>query len=323
MTSSRPLLSLAALLLAGSVAGCDTESSDLESRDAELSDVESAAAEAPAAESPAVASLAARLVDHRVAGRVDVRAVLGAPWLAGALEEGELVADTKQELGRKFGACADVLWQADSITFGAKDEAFEVYVEGAFEAADANACSDHIDTELGRHAERLEGHPKPEAVLLAEGVFVVFGGELTPSRERLAGLQAADPSGGEPLWVLANLAGEGHPVEQVAAWANPAKGVRAHAEVVFTDAQKASEIYGKATLGLTALSLSGEVGELASAVELGSSGKTMTANVELTQDQIGALVTHAKAKHEAHFELHGGHGHEHGDSGVKIEISAD
>lgn len=305
MKSSRPLLSLCALLLVGSVAGCDSEPSEaLEALDARE------ALEAPEAlEADTAAS------DARVVGHVDLDALTSAPWIAGALENGKLAIDAK------LGACADVLRQADSLTFGGKEGAFEAYVEGSFDAASANACTDHIDAEIERHAARLDGRPKPEAVLLADGVLVVFAGDLTPSRERLEGLLAADPSPGEPLWIAASGRGEGSPVERVKAWANPAKGLRVHAEVVFVDEQKAAEIYGKANLGLAAMSMSDEVGELASAVSLGSSGATMTATVALTEAQMKTLAAKAEAHHRARAQHHAWPAHE--DAGVRVEIDAE
>jgi hypothetical protein len=305
MTSSRPLLSLS-VLLAGALAGCDTESTDSDRLDD---------ADRIADADPVDAELVdADAVDARVVGHVDLHALTSAPWLADAMKDATLAIDAK------LGPCADVLRATDSVTFGGtKDEAFEAYVVGSFDAAAANACEDHIDAEVARHAARLDGHPKPEAMLLADGVFVVFGGNLTPSRERLAGLRAADPSAGEPLWVTANMIGKGRPVEQVKAWANPAKGLRVHAQVVFADEQKATEIYGKANLGLAAMSMSDEVGELASAVDLSSSGKAITAKVELTDEQMKTVVAKGKARHQAHARAW--HGHE--DSGVRVEIDAE
>jgi len=317
MTSSRPFLSLSALLLAGAVAGCDAESPDVERTDAARVGAEPTDAELAAelAADPVDAELDdAELIDARVIGHVNLAVLTSAPWLADAMKDATLAMDAK------LGPCADVLRQANSVTFGGtKDEAFEAYVEGSFDAAAANACGDHIDAEVARYTSRLEGRPKPEAMLLADGVFVVFGGNLTPSRDRLAGLRAADPSPGEPLWVTANMTGKGRPVEQVKAWANPAEGLRVRAEVVFADAQKAAEIYGKANLGLAAMSMSDEVGELASAVSLESSGKAMTATIQLSNEQMKTVVAKAEARHQAHaraWEAHEG-------SGVRVEIDAD
>jgi hypothetical protein len=315
MTSSRPLLPLSALLLAGVLAGCDAESPDVERADADRLGADPADAD-PADADPVDAELAAAdPVDARVVGHVDLDALTSAPWLAEAMKDATLAIDAK------LGPCADVLRQADSVTFGAtKDEAFEAYVEGSFDAAAANACGDHIDAEVARHAARLDGRPKPEAVLLADGVFVVFGGDLTPTRDRLAGLRAADPSPGEPLWVTANMTGKGRPVEQVKAWANPAEGLRVHAEAVFADEQKAAAVYGKANLGLAAMSMSDEVGELASAVDLRSSGKAMTATIELTNEQMKTVVAKGKARHQAHHA----HFHDaHEGSGLRVEIDAE
>lgn len=308
MTSSRPLLSLCVLLLAGAVAGCDTETPDepLDAREAQEAPGAADALEAPDTV-PA---------DAHVVGHVDLDALTSAPWIAGALEHGKLAMDAK------LGACADVLRQADSVTFGGKQGAFEAYVEGSFDAAAANACTDHIDAEIASHAERLDGRPKPEAVLLADGVLVVFAGDLTPSRERLEGLLAADPGPSEPLWIAASTRGEGHPVERMRAWANPAEGLRVHAEVVFVDEQKAAEIYGKANLGLAAMSMSDELGELASAVSLGSSGAAITADVALTDEQMKTVAAKAEAHHRARAQHHGWSHHE-GDAGARVEIEVE
>ncbi|MCX4245524.1 hypothetical protein [Paraliomyxa miuraensis] len=303
MTSSRPLLPLSALLFAGALAGCDHEPVDDEPLDADR-----VAAEPPNAELVDADRITVESIDAHVVGHLDLGALMSAPWLSEAMKDATLAMDAK------LGPCADVLRQADSVTFGAKkEEAFEAYVVGSFDAAAANACGDRIDAEVDRHATRLHGHPRPEAVLLADGVFVVFGGDLTPSRDRLARLHAADPSSGQPLWVAANMAGSGRPVEQVRAWANPARGLHVHAKVVFADEQKAAEVYGKANLGLAAMSMSSEVGELSSAVDLRSNGREITANVELTDEQMKTVVAKGKARHHAR----------HAHDGVRVEIDAD
>lgn len=310
MTSTRPSLSLCAFLIAGALTGCDDQAIEGDPIDADRVAAEAAEDEASAAD-----TLTAAQVDAHVVGHVDLRALTSAPWLAEAMKDATLVMDAK------LGACADVLRQAEAVTFGAKqEEAFEAYFVGSFDAATANACGDHIDAEVARFGARLDGRPTPEAVLLADGVFVVFGGDLTPSRDRLERLHAADPSPGEPLWVAASMAGMGRPVEQVKAWANPAEGMRVHAEVRFANEQKATEIYGKANLGLAAMSMSDEVGELAAAVSLRSAGKAITADVELSNAQMKTVVAKGKARHEAHRARfpHAPDGH-----GVRVEIDAD
>jgi hypothetical protein len=309
MTSTRPsLLSLTALLLTGVLAGCDDQSIDDDPLTADRVAAD-AAEDEPADADPLTATPA----DAQVVGHVNLDALTSAPWLADAMKDATLAMDAK------LGACADILRQADSVTFGAKkEEAFEAYLVGSFDAATANACGDHIDAEVARHADRLERHPKPEAVLLSDGVFVVFGGSLTPSQGRLESLLAADPSAGQPMWVAASMVGKGGPVEHVKAWASPAEGLRLHAEVVFADEQKASEIYGKANLGLAAMSMSDEVGELASAVSLKSTGRAMTAEVELTNEQMKTVVAKGKARHHAHHARHGRDG-----ASVSIEVDAD
>ncbi len=286
-TIPRPLMALS-LLVAGSLVGCD--------------------AEAPAA----------RSVDYRAVGHVQLSAVTRAPWIASAKKDDML------QLDAALGPCADLVRTADALTFGAKEDAFEVYVEGSFDSAAANACADHIDAEVAAgRVPRRDGRPKPEATLLADGLFVVFGGDLTPSRDRLDALSAASPSPGQPMWVTVDMRDKGHPVEHVEAWADPSKGLSAHAQVTFADEQKAAEIYGKATLGLTALTLSDEVGDLASAVDLSSSGKSMTAKVQLSAAQMKTLVAKGKARHEAHAKFgHHPHGPGHGDHepGIRIEF---
>jgi hypothetical protein len=117
------------------------------------------------------------------------------------------------------------------------------------------------------------------------------------------------------MWLTASMTDKGGPVDQVKAWASPSKGLRVHAEVSFADEQKATEIYGKANLGLAAMSMSDEVGELASAVSLKSSGRVMTADVELTDEQMKTVVAKGKAHHHAR------HGHD--GSHVSIEVDAD
>lgn len=289
MTTTRTLTALTSLLLAGSLTGCD-------------------------AEGPEAAAL-----DYRAVGHVSLSTLMAAPWVADAMKDGQVKIDAK------LGPCADLLRATDAITFGADEDAFEAYVEGSFDAATANACSDHIDATIASRAPRPDSkRPKPETTLLADGVFVVFGGDLTPSGDRLAGLQTADPSGGQPMWITADMTGKGKPVDRVQAWANPAKGLKAHAEVVFAEEAKAAEVYGKATLGLAAMSLSDEVGELASAVDLDSSGATMTAEVSLSPAQMKTLAARGKARRQAHHaELRARvEAGESGESGIQIHFGS-
>ncbi|MCB9717553.1 MAG: hypothetical protein H6712_27140 [Myxococcales bacterium] len=285
MTKSPTHLALTALLLAGSTTACD-------------------------AEAPGAAP-----IDYRAVGHVDLDAVKGAPWMKDALKDGKL------EVDGQLGPCADVIQQTQALSFGANEDAFEVYLEGSFDAAQANACIDHLDAHVATRPPRGD-HPKPEATLMAEGVLVVFGGDLTPSRDRLDGLLAADPSGGQALWIAANMKGKEQPIESVVAWADPSKGLSAHAELRFVDEAKAAETYGKATLGLTALSLSDEVGDLASAVSLGSSGKSLSADLSLSPKQMKTLVAKGKERHQAHARFHAGHP-PHGESGVEIRFESE
>lgn len=229
--------------------------------------------------------------DYRAVGHLDLAAVKRTSWLKDAL------GDDALELPG-LDACGDVLRQAKAITFGAGEDAFEVYVRGPIDAAAANACGDQIDAEMSTKARGSASEPTPEATMLADDLFVVFAGDLTPSRSRLRSLLSVDPSpkGDQPIWMVATADGKDDPVSHVQAWADPSKGLDAHVEVQFDDAAKASEVYGQAMLGLAALRLSDEAGALASAVDLDSSGDTVTAELHATPTQLEALMKASTGK---------------------------
>lgn len=313
MTTTRPLFALCALAVAGSLAGCDSDTPA-----AEFFEAEAAEPETPEAAPTRVEAALTVRSDFSAVGHVDLATVTRAPSIQDAWSH------TQVEFDAKLGPCAAVMNKTGAITFGAGPDAFEVYIEGSFEAAEANACTDFIDAEVTRRHTRLEGRPRPEATLLGDGMFVIFGGETTPSRERRADLLAADPSpGGEPMWLTGKVKGGGQPVDSITAWARPGEGFEAHVEALFNDEGKASEIYGKATLGLAAMSLSGEVGELASAVDLDSSGKTLSAELSLSAAQMKTLMARGKARHQARMKIRAeARDDEPQDSGFQIQIEA-
>lgn len=230
--------------------------------------------------------------DFRAIAHVDIAAVTSSPWVKDAMGSGSL------DLDADLGACADMVRAAESVTVGANDDGFEVYVIGKFDASKANACSDFIDKKVAEAKKKGKSMKmEPEAVLLDKDLFVVHGGAVTPTDARLESLLDADPSPkGTSMWVVAqpDAKKSKEPVEYIRAWANVSKGFDAHAELQFKEESKATELYGKATLGLTALQLSGEAPELADAVKLGRAGDTLTADVHADTKTMKKLVADKK-----------------------------
>lgn len=315
MSISRPIVALTALVLVGPV-GCDHDSFEGHDSDAEADDARREVAHPHALDHDALVQHV-HSTDHRGVGHVDIAALSSAPWAKEMLEDGAL------EVDGELGSCADVLRDASAITFGVQEQAFEVYLQGSFDAAEANACAELIDAKVAAAPEHLDGKPTPEATLLADDVFVVFGGDLGPSRDRLQALLDADPSSGQPLWVVADTSDTGKKVDHVALWADPSGGLEAHAALVFADEAEATELYGQAMLGLTALRLSDEVGELASAVSLSSSGAVITADLSLDTAQMETLVAKGKAHARARAEVRDHHGSHGEGSGLEIHIEAE
>ncbi|MEM7156066.1 MAG: hypothetical protein AAF799_24650 [Myxococcota bacterium] len=277
MTTKRHALTLSLLVLAAPLSACD-------------------------AETPTD-------VDYRAIGHVDLAEVKKAPWMEKAMLDAKL--DDKGELG----ACGDVLRQAESVTFGVGEDTFEAYIKGPIAANTANACSEFIDAKVAEETAKgdHDDHPTPEATLVADGVFAVFGGNLTPSTARLRQLEGSAPVSGKPAWFTATIDEKDSPVSHVEAWANFDKGLDAHVEAQFKDPAKAAELYGQATLGLVALRASGEMGELASVVDLDSDGDTITAEVHATPKQMEAF----KAMSE---KRRGHHGHPHARKGSSVQF---
>lgn len=265
MTTKRTALTLSLLALAAPLAACD--------------------AEAPTD------------VDYRAIGHVDLGEVQKTPWIKKAMLDGKL--DDNGELG----PCGDVLRAAESITFGVGEDTFEAYIKGPIAANTANECSEFIDAKVAEETAKgrdHDDHPTPEATLVAEGVFAVFGGNLTPSTARLRHLEGSAPVSGKPAWFTASIDDKESPVSHVEAWANFDKGLDAHVEAKFKDPAKAAELYGQATLGLVALRASGEMSELASVVDLDSNGDTITAEVHATPKQMEAFQAMSEKRHGHH-----------------------
>ena len=287
---------LAAITLALTICplfACDTQE---EEPSVESSVIESPT---PVAPTPVAPTLVAPSTDYSAAGHIEIASVLATPWVKQAM------ATHDMELGAELDDCARVFEAAEAVTFGMKDEAFELYISGQLDIDAASACGDKIDGDADEPSA---------AVVLDADLFVIYRGELEPSRARLNALLTLDPTPNkdQPIWLTGSALSfaDKTPVEGVQIWANPAQGLEAHVQVDFQDAQTATELFGQATLGLTALRMSNDVGELASAVDLKSSGQTMTADIHVTQAQIESVLTEIATDTAAaedsgvHVELH-------------------
>ena len=300
MTHDHRLALPFALTVCCALVACDTEPVE------DLDSVE--AAEVPVVEAPAElatneADADAGSAQFEAFGHVAVATVLATPWVEVAMKQHERQAPAE------FEACARVFHGAEAITFGAHGESFEVYITGQLELDDASACGDMID-----------GSDEPvSAVVLDEDLFAVYRGELEPSRERLQALSSHEPKAGagQPIWLTASaLSMSGHhtPADAIELWVDLAQGVDAHAQVEFRDEGSATEIFGQATLGLSALRMSDDVAGLASAVSLAQSGKAMTVDIHASAEQMQTVAI------EMASEAHADHGKHHGRSGGEVHF---
>ena len=254
-------------------------------------------------------------MDYHAVGHVDIAAARSAPWVQSAL--GTHAIDLPAELG----ACASLVSAATSVTAGVGADAYEVYVSGSFDSDDADACADLIEKKAAEHRSKRKGSkpkPKPNAVLLDKDLFAIYGGALAPSRARMESLLASDPSpSGSPIWAVAQDHGTKHdPIAAVQAWADTSKGLTAHVDVQFDSEAQATELYGKAMLGLTAMQLSGEASELAKTVSLSSRGDTLTADLHAPPKLLHKLIDAKQAKVKATVD--GGTGKEHGSLSITL-----
>lgn len=261
--------------------------------------------------------------EFKVAGHVKLDEALGTSWIQAAIK-----ADGG-DLAKELKACADVLAQTKTVTFGAAENSFEVYLQGSIKEAAANACADLIDAEVGKKSKSskkakpgkgsADKRPTPEAMMLGKNLFVVFGGNVTPSPARLQHLLGMDPSPkAQPLWVVATSDVKDGPVAGVQGWADFKDGLDAHVAIRFDGATKASEIYGQAQLGLVALRMSGELGDMASAVNLATKDDTLNIEISATPKQLQTLFEAGKARAKV---KHGKHG-KHGSGSLHIEVKA-
>jgi len=251
-------------------------------------------------------------LDYKAVAHVDLDAASSAPWVKA------LIADTKFDIDPdgKLGPCAAVLDAATAITGGGSEDEFEVYISGNFDADETEACIDFAEDKAAKRTKKRR-HDNPEFVMLSSDLIAVHSDTVAPSRSRMESLLASDPSpSGQPMWVIAQPDGKKgkQQVSHVQAWASTAGGLDVQAQVEFADEAQATELYGKAMLGLTALQLSGEVA-LADGLNLDRSGDTLSASVKLTPKVITKLVKETKEEHSIR------HGHsEGGKDGHHVQI---
>lgn len=235
----------------------------------------------------------ASTADYRAAAHIDLDRTMSAPWVRKAMGSDTL------DLGGELGPCSDVLEAADSITLGSADDDFEIYVAGKIDVDQANACADFFD----EHAKK-SGGDEPEAVMVDAQLFAVFRGRA-PSRANFEALLAADPSpSNSPMWVVAapQRKNSKTPVSAVRGWASAAKGFDAHVDVQLGDETTATELYGKAMLGLAALQMSGEADELTKGLAVKNNGDTLTADLKLSGKDLDAIIGKGAAKVRARVE---------------------
>ncbi len=254
--------------------------------------------------------------DYRAIAHVDLDAAGSAPWVKKAIGTDSL------DIGGDLGPCADIVDAATSVTVGHKEGEFEVYVTGKLEADKADACADHIE-KMAKKSSKHRSGDEPEAVILDDDLFAIYHG-TTPSRARFETLLAADPSpSGKPMWVVAQPDAKTTkaPFSYVQAWADTAKGFNAHVDVQLKDETTATELYGKAMLGLAAVQMSGEADELVKGLKLSNRGDTLTADMHVSPKDMTSIISKGQAKAKARVEPHDGEGK--GESSVTISIGTE
>lgn len=260
MPTAPKLLALVAGLVTSALAGCDSD--------------------------------AATSTDYRVVLHADVTALRASPLVAAALKDDALQIDGD------LGACAELLRTATAVTVGADEGAFEVYVEGKFTAKAAKSCSEHVATQLAAKGAKTDA--RVDTTVVADGLFAVHRGPAKPSRARMTSLRSADPSPGkQAAWLVAHDDDDKDEVEHVEAWISAGKAIDAHLDVHFDSATAATEIYGQAAIGLTALRLSSEMGELAKAISVSSAGDTLTAEFHASNELVRKLIDAGRVKAKA------------------------
>lgn len=266
--------------------------------------------------------MAASPMDYRTVAHLELGTMGSTPWI-------KTVIDTKSlDLDGDLGPCADLVHTAKAVTIGHGEAGFELYVQGKFDATKADACTDHIEKMVDKH-EKKSGEPKPdpEGVVLAADLFAVYAGTMSPSRKRLKSLLASDPSpGGQSMWVVAqpDVKHGDNPVAYIQAWADTSKGLNAHAEVQMADETVATELYGKAMLGVTALQLSGEADEVAKGISLAHNGDTLTADFKAQPKILQKLFKDGaskRAKAKGKGKGKGGPPHKRGDGEHSISFT--
>lgn len=256
-------------------------------------------------------------LDYQAVGHLDVVQLQKAAWIEQAITTAAI--DSKSELG----PCVDVLSGATAITFGAGEDTFEAYLRGTIDPTTANGCSDHLEA-----ATQGEEGRQPEAVMLADDLFVVFAGDFTPSEARLERMQASAPAAGKPAWLVTTVNEKDSPIKRLQAWATVNKGLDAHVDVQFNDGAKATEMYGQANLGLAAMRLSDDTGDLASMITLEQDGKKISADVRATPKQLEKMKKLASehkgrdAEDVKAFKAKVGHGKHKRGPGIHVQIGS-
>lgn len=254
--------------------------------------------------------------EYRVVAHADLSALARAPFVTDAMKKDAF------QIGGDLGPCEALVRSASAVTLGADEGAFEIYIEGKFTAKAAAACRDHVAAELRTKGTKAD--ERFETTLVAEGLFAVHRGVAKPSRARMTALLGADPSPGkQALWMVAHDDDDKDEIEHIEAWASVAKGFDAHLTAHFDSAKAATELYGQAMLGLTALRLSGELGELAKAVSLSSGGDTITAELHASSDLVRKLMADAsvRAKVDASRAPEQRGDDDHGAFSIQIEAN--
>jgi hypothetical protein len=279
MTTPTSLPALGAALLTLAAAGCDSDTA-----------------------SPA---------NYRLVAHADVAALLASPLVADAMKK------DKVDLSAELGPCGDLVTSATAVTVGANEDAFELYVAGKFTAKQSKACIDHIEAELAKD-KGASADERVDTLQLGDGLFAVYRGPAKPSRSRLAALHAADPSPARtkpPMWFVAHDDANKGEVEHVEGWASMTRGVDAHVEIHFDSATAAAEVYGQAALGLAAMRMSDEMGELAKAVKVSSGGDTLTAEFHASNEVLRKVLADRKVAGKLEAERGG-----QGKSGATVSI---
>ena len=237
--------------------------------------------------------------EYDTVARVDLDAVRSSAWGKNLLE-----GDSVQISVDGSHDCEALVADTDAVTLGTGRDRVEIYVEGSFASKAVDDCIDALEADFSKEKPKKgETRHAFKSKTLGQGMFAIVVGPAplpTPSRDRLDDLLDADPSpADEPIWFTARPDKATEELRYVEGWLDPSKGLDAHVGVEFSDDAVAAKNGAEATMFLTAMRFSDEMSAFANAVDLDTSGNTVSADVHASADTMKALMKSSSKRSKA------------------------